>query len=149
VTDKRVHPLIQFDRRVGKMEYIELAEYGIEPDALFGRFRAHRNEELQSICRNWPQLHIFSEIGDTYVNRFEANADAYFLGRGDTEPSLEVSFKLVYKRENFEKALAELLSRPVKERDEFDNFMIRMTEAVLESDDPFAHSNFRKAMGWE
>ena len=147
MTQTRINPKIEFDKKVGKLDYIELAKYGIEPDALFGNFEPERITELRNLCRYWPELHIFSKVDDVYVNRFEPNAEDYCIGRGDKDPSLKVSVKFVYKRENFEIALAELLSRPVEERDEFDNFLIRMTEALLESDDPFAHSNFRKAMG--
>jgi hypothetical protein len=147
MSEKVPSPLILFYRRVGKMEYIELAEYGIEPDALSGNFEPSRIKELQAMCRNWPHLHIFSWINNTYVNRYEPNAEGYCLGNGDTDPSLEMIVKFVYNRERFEKGLDEMLSRPESERDEIDEFMIRMCEAVLESDNPFSLDNFRKAAG--
>jgi hypothetical protein len=137
----------RFNQRVGKMEYIELAEYGIEPDALFGNFEPYRLNELQAVCRNWPHLHIFSKIDDTYVNRYEPNAEAYCLGKGDTDPSLELCVKFVYNRERFKAGLDELLEIPESERTCYESFLIRMVEAVLESDNPFSLDNFRKAVG--
>jgi hypothetical protein len=147
MAEKKPSAKTSFDVRVGKMEYIKLAEYGIEPDALFGNFEPYRLNELQAVCRNWPHLHIFSKIDDTYVNRYEPNAEAYCLGKGDKDPSLEVSVKFVYNRERFKAGLDELLSIPENERNCYEAFLIRMCEAVLESDDPFSLDNFRKATG--
>jgi len=149
MTQKKRHPILVFDDRVGKMEFTDLLPYGIDPDGLCGDFWGARVVELQNLCRHWPELHIISEFDDRRINRFDASDTMFYLGNGDKDPSLEVSLKFVYKRENFEKALEELLSRPENERNEFDHFLIRITKAVLESDDPFAHSNFRRAMGWE
>jgi hypothetical protein len=87
VTDTILKDLSEFKLRVPVLLRVYEKEIGESPRK--GLSKVGVDSLMTCVARN-PSQHIASYDGDVIYNRFVPNVDYYFLGEGDSDPSLVV-----------------------------------------------------------
>ncbi len=92
---KTFHKLQDFAERTKLIEGHMLL-HEIEPDSVIGFFHRKRLGELQEFCRSNPSYHIISGIKYSFylLNRPVEGADLYYLGEGDSDPTIKYIFPI-------------------------------------------------------
>ena len=78
---------ISFDN----LNFLELAEYGVETWCILGMLP--EPERLLELVSLHPKLHMVSQIGERYYNRYIPNSDRYGVAKGDPNPEYEWVYK--------------------------------------------------------
>lgn len=87
--DEKSRELHFFYKRVGKIWLYEDFEFlGLAEDFPLGMCFPDRVSRLLEFCSENPGYHVLSGIGHRTYNQYLPNAERYYIGSGDQDPSL-------------------------------------------------------------
>ena len=79
------------DILIDNLDFEGLAAYGIETWNLLGMFP--EPDLMLDLVSAHPELHMVSQIGERYYNRYIPNSDRYGVAKGDANPEYEWVYK--------------------------------------------------------